>query len=76
MSLSPAVGVITVIIIYLADDGMTYDLYLNLTAGIAPPCNMTLAWVAQQEVISKVILFNWRSQANAEEKPVPGAEKK
>lgn len=44
-------------------------------AKLLPPCNMTVSAVAQMEGISEATLYNWRSQAKAEGKPVPGADK-
>jgi len=44
-------------------------------AKLLPPYNMTVSAVAQMEGISEATLYNWRSQAKAEGKPVPGADK-
>ncbi|CAM3573789.1 transposase (fragment) [Xenorhabdus nematophila ATCC 19061] len=44
-------------------------------AKLLPPYNMTVASVAQMEGISEATLYNWRNQAKAEGKPVPGADK-
>jgi len=44
-------------------------------AKLLPPYNMTVSAVAQIEGISEATLYNWRSQAKAEGKPVPGADK-
>ncbi|MDC9583296.1 transposase, partial [Xenorhabdus sp. PR6a] len=41
-------------------------------AKLLPPYNMTVASVAQMEGISEATLYNWRNQAKAEGKPVPG----
>ncbi|PWW09223.1 transposase [Mangrovibacter plantisponsor] len=44
-------------------------------AKLLPPYNMTVAAVAQMEGISEATLYNWRNQAKAEGKPVPGNSK-
>lgn len=44
-------------------------------AKLLPPYNMTVAAVAQMEGISEATLYNWRNQAKAEGKPVPGNTK-
>ncbi len=44
-------------------------------AKLLPPYNMTVTSVAQMEGISEATLYNWRNQAKAEGKPVPGADK-
>ncbi|QWA13229.1 transposase [Sodalis ligni] len=44
-------------------------------AKLLPPYNMTVSAVAQMEGISEATFYNWRSQAKAEGKPVPGADK-
>ncbi|QDX98819.1 IS3 family transposase [Pectobacterium carotovorum subsp. carotovorum] len=44
-------------------------------AKLLPPYNMTVTAVAQLEGISEATLYNWRNQAKAEGKPVPGADK-
>ena len=44
-------------------------------AKLLPPYNMTVAAVAQREGISEATLYNWRNQAKAEGKPVPGISK-
>ncbi len=41
---------------------------------LLPPYNMTVTAVAQMEGISEATLYNWRNQAKAEGKPVPGAD--
>lgn len=46
----------------------------NVLAKLLPPYNMTVAAVAQMEGISEATLYNWRNQAKAEGKPVPGAD--
>lgn len=47
----------------------------SLLAKLLPPYNMTVAAVAQMDGVSEATLCNWRSQAKAEGKPVPGADK-
>ncbi|CAI0855656.1 Transposase [Serratia quinivorans] len=47
----------------------------SVLAKLLPPYNMTVAAVAQMEGISEATLYNWRNQAKAEGKPVPGADK-
>lgn len=44
-------------------------------AKLLPPYNMTVTAVAQMEGISEATLYNWRNQAKAERKLVPGADK-
>ncbi|MGJ0638525.1 transposase [Xenorhabdus bovienii] len=44
-------------------------------AKLLPPYNMTVTAVAQMEGISEATLYNWRNQAKAEGKPLPGADK-
>lgn len=44
-------------------------------AKLLPPYSMTVAAVAQMEGISEATLYNWRNQAKAEGKPVPGHSK-
>ncbi len=44
-------------------------------AKLLPPYNMSVTAVAQMEGISEATLYNWRNQAKAEGKPVPGADK-
>lgn len=44
-------------------------------AKLLPPYNMTVTALAQQEGISEATLYNWRTQAKLEGKPVPGANK-
>lgn len=48
---------------------------VSVLAKLLPPYNMTVAAVAQMEGISEATLYNWRNQAKAEGKPVPGADK-
>lgn len=45
-------------------------------ARLLPPYSMTVAAVAQMEGISEATLYNWRKQAKAEGKPVPGSHQK
>ncbi|VUT02545.1 transposase [Klebsiella spallanzanii] len=47
-----------------------------ILAKLLPPYSMTVAAVAQMEGISEATLYNWRSQAKIEGKPVPGAMNK
>ncbi|WJV54334.1 transposase [Prodigiosinella aquatilis] len=47
----------------------------SVLAKLLPPYNMTVAAVAQMDGISEATLYNWRNQAKAEGKPVPGADK-
>ena len=42
---------------------------------LLPPYNMTVPALAQEEGISEATLYNWRKQARAEGKPVPGSGK-
>ncbi|TCL02082.1 transposase [Sodalis ligni] len=44
-------------------------------AKLLPSYNMTVSAVAQMEGISVATLYNWRSQAKADRKPVPDADK-
>jgi transposase-like protein len=47
----------------------------SVLAKLLPPWNMAVSVVAQMEGISEATLYNWRNQAKAEGKPVPGADK-
>lgn len=43
-----------------------------LLSKLLPPNNMTVAALARAEAISEQTLYNWRSQAKREGRPVPG----
>jgi transposase-like protein len=43
-------------------------------AKLSPPHSMTVAALARQEGISDQTLYNWRTQAREEGRPVPGSK--
>lgn len=45
-------------------------------AKLSPPHSMTVAALARQEGISDQTLYNWRTQAREEGRPVPGSKAK
>jgi hypothetical protein len=45
-------------------------------AKLLPPYSMTVAAASQMEGIPEATLYNWRNQAKAEGKPVPGSNQK
>ncbi|MEP1214784.1 IS3 family transposase [Marinobacter sp.] len=48
----------------------------SVLAKLSPPHSMTVAALARQEGISDQTLYNWRTQAREEGRPVPGSKAK